>query len=1150
MPDRASLDHDGRNSQGKGASSASLYLTTWGAVMMGGLLGAAVCLRLEYHILRSFLATGIEVALGIALAWSLWRLRPTPSAAAESAGDYLEIFDSAGPMMLTIGLDGRIAQANPAAQRMLGYYAEELVMQPDAATILAPGEGPRIFGELQRLNGMEPEPPRERDRQWCAVTEIVGRMTPSHIPSFEAQFQRKDGTPLPCTVQLSAVRDGRGALRGLLIVALDASNTMRQEQASRESQERYRDLFENSSEMIATLSPTGQFLYANPAWKQCFGLNHSALLDLNSFEDVFGPDCRSEVGALFRRALEGEMIDRAPLRNHTPDGRVLEFELSLSQRQRAGSPLAIRCLLRDVTQQKQREHRLALQLVVSQIVGENTSAELAATRILEALCISQGWDLAFKWEVNQDDQRLEFCTGWASPGQSADGLMQESAGRVLADEHDLPVRVWRTGKPIWMADLPAAEPAGRARTALRHSMVSGWAAPVRVGNRVIAVLEFYSHLRLRESHEAQAAIETVAASLGQMLARTRERGRAEELSRQQEILLNSVADGICGIDRRGVVMFANPAAARMLGAATTQLNGMAIHNVLHGAGTADAQTCGEECPLRRAAERQVASSAEDTFYRADGSSFPVEYFFTPILEQGRFSGSVLSFRDISQRYALDRLKDEFISTVSHELRTPLTSIRGALGLLSSGILGQINDKAANLLRIATTNSDRLVRLINDILDLERIQGGREPITFRSLQLSDVIRQAIDGMQPVADAAGVQLLHDTTPAEISGDPDRLLQVLTNLLSNAVKFSPQGATVSVVTRPGVSGVTLSVIDQGRGIPADKLEAIFGRFQQVDASDSRQKGGSGLGLAICRSIVNQHSGRVWAERNPVRGSTFRVYLPYKPTPTTVTPNELLEQGTVLLADSNRATRPLLVEKLARHGYRVVESVTVDQTVAAARENVQAILLDTALDGMNGFEVLPLLRKMDPEHQVPIVLLSMSDQSTAELPVQSDGVVHKPVQEDALLNELARVLCGPGERARILIVEDDRDLAHIIADVFSRDAIEVRVAHTRQAALDECFKFQPQLVVLDIGLPDGDGFNVVDWLRQQDHLANLPLVVYSGRDLDPRERRSLTLGPTHFLTKTRVQPQQLEALILTLLRNSRQMEEVSPIASADRSR
>ncbi len=544
---------------------------------------------------------------------------------------------------------------------------------------------------------------------------------------------------------------------------------------------------------------------------------------------------------------------RYPLRDHTADGRVLEFELSLSQRQKAGNPLAVRCLLRDVTQQKQREHRLALQLVVSQIVGENSSSDVAAMRILEALCVSQGWDLAVKWEVNSEENLLEFSTGWGAPDGSTEAMIQESMGVTLAPGVGLPGKVWQEGRPVWIADLASAPTGQRVQMALKHSMVSGWAVPVRVGNKVLAVLEFYCHFMLREDQEAIAAIETVAASLGQMLARSRERGRADELTRQQEILLDSVADGICGVDRHGMVSFANPAAGRLLGAPSAGLTGKPVHHLLHGSAPAG-QQCGPDCALRRATERHVAAAGEDKVFRSDGSPLPTEYFFTPILDHGRFSGSVLSFRDISQRYALDRLKDEFISTVSHELRTPLTSIRGALGLLSSGILGELNEKASNLLRIAASNSDRLVRLINDILDLERIQSGRSPITFRPVPLSQVVHQAIDGMQPVAEAAGVQLLHDTTQVEVSGDVDRLLQVMTNLLSNAVKFSPPNSTVSVMMRPGSTGVTLSVIDQGRGIPADKLESIFGRFQQVDSSDSRQKGGSGLGQAICRTIEDQ--------------------------------------------------------------------------------------------------------------------------------------------------------------------------------------------------------------------------------------------------------------------------------------------------------
>jgi PAS domain S-box-containing protein len=1113
--------------------------------------------RFDLPLIFTAAVTGIAAAL---LAFRLLSLNPVatekqpkPAPASEPLRDLL---DSAGPGVVAISLDGHLTYANPSAERLLGYHADELMKQWSTMQILAPGEGVRLVAEMEKLCGFDRPPAPTPALRMAACMECLRSLPPSRVPSFEAQLRRKDGALIPITLHISALRDPHAAIVGLVAMAVDQSATMRQDQAQRESQERYRDLFENSSEMIATLSPSGQFLYANPAWKRCFARDNPALLALDSFEELFEPGCASQVAALFRRALDGEAVDRAPLRHHSPDGRVLELELSLSQRQKAGNPLAVRCLLRDVTQQKQREHRLALQLVVSQIVGENASPEVAAMRILEALCVSQGWDLAVKWEVNAEENRLEFGSAWGAPGHRAETLIQQSMGLTLEKGTDLPGRAWKDGRPVWIADLASVPLSPRIQSALRHEMVSGWAVPIRVGNKTLAVLEFYCHLCLREDREAQATVEIAAASLGQMLARSHDRGRAEELSRQQKILLDSVADGICGVDRRGLVSFANLAAARLLGADAASLTGKPVHALLHGFASASRQ-CSEDCPLRRASGHQKAAAGEDTIFRADGGSFPAEYVLTPIADQGRVSGSVLSFRDISHRYALDRLKDEFISTVSHELRTPLTSIRGALGLLSSGMLGQLNDKAANLFRIALTNSDRLVRLINDILDLERIQSGREPLTFRPVQLDLIVSQAIDGMAPVAEAAGVQLIHDTTHVEIAADPDRILQIITNLLSNAVKFSPPNSTVSVMLRPGVSGVTLSVIDHGRGIPADKLDAIFGRFQQVNASDSRQKGGSGLGLAICRTIVQQHSGRIWAERNPLRGSTFNVFLPYQPDPMNPldAPNPVFHQeaghGTILLADANPASRPLIATQLARHGYRVVEATTMQQTLAAAHEGVEAILLDTSLDGMNGWEILPFLRRMDPGSRTPVVLLSVDNrQDPADRPPNLAiappagvaGWVAMPLEEDALLRELARVLCGPGENARILVVEDDLDLARVIGDVFLRDNITVHLAHTLQDTLNACFTFQPHLIVLDIGLPDGDGFNVVDWLRKHENLAHLPLVIYSGRDLSSDDCRKLTLGPTQFLTKARVQPQQLEALVLTMLRSSRQMEEAAP--------
>jgi len=1066
-------------------------------------------------------------------------------AAARSAGDPLkDMLDSAGTMVIAIGLDGKISYVNPAAERLLGYHAAELVNQETTKELLAPGEEERLVSEVRRLFGIQKNA-GDDDGGLETYAQVVQTLAPSQVPSFETHLRRKDGAVFPVRLHISTLRNREGVPTGLVAVALDQTSAAAPGDGLRIPRDRYRDLFENSSEMIATLDMSGKFLYANPAWRHTFHLDRNASLENESFADIFGDGSKDEASALLKKATDGVTVDRAPLRAETADGRILELEISLHQRRRAGKPLTVQCLLHDMTHQKRREHRLALQLVVSQIVGENVSAEVATKRVLEALCISQGWDVAVKWDVNAEENRLEFSTAWGEQGKEAEALIQDSMGITLTAGNSLAGRAWKEGRLVWATDLTSLPAGPRLQSALRSRMVSGWAAPVQVGNHVLAVLEFYCHMKIREDRETTAAMETVAGSLGQMLARARERERAEELSRQQEILLGSVADGICGVDRNGLVRFANPAAARLLGARPANLIGKPVHQLVHGSAPPD-RKCGEDCPLRRASGQRKSITGEGTIFRSNGTGFPAEFFLNPILDQGRFSGSVLSFRDISQRYALDRMKDEFVSTVSHELRTPLTSIRGALGLLSSGMLGSINEKAANLLRIALSNSERLVRLINDILDLERTQSGREPLAFRPVQLGEVVRQAIDGMQPVADEAGVLLIHDKTQVEVVADQDRLLQVVTNLLSNAVKFSPQNSAVSVMLRSGASGVTLSVIDQGRGIPAEKLEAIFGRFQQVDASDSRQKGGSGLGLAICRAIVLQHSGRIWAERNPVRGSTFRVFLPYQPAAVKSENGETspTSHGAVLVADTNGATRPLIAEQLARSGYRIVEATTVDQAVAVAHDGVSAIVLDTALDGINGWEILPMLRRESPEAQTPVVLVSLANPQVKVDPNHKDMLFPRPT-DDALLAELSKTLCGTGETLRVLIVEDDPDLGQVISEVFARETITVHVAHKRQAALDECLSFRPHLLVLDVGMPDGDGFNVVDWMREHEDISRVPLVAYSAHGLNQAERMQLVLGLTHFLTKASVEPEQLETLVLTMLRSSQPVEEALPEVS-----
>lgn len=232
--------------------------------------------------------------------------------------------------------------------------------------------------------------------------------------------------------------------------------------------------------------------------------------------------------------------------------------------------------------------------------------------------------------------------------------------------------------------------------------------------------------------------------------------------------------------------------------------------------------------------------------------------------------------DITERQKIEQMKNEFIGIVSHELRTPLTAIKMSLGLLKTGIYDQKPDKFQRMLEIALIDTNRLTNLVNDILNLERLDSGRTVLEKTRCQAADLMQQAVEGVQTLATPQQISFTIHPTDAEIWAAADAIVQALTNLLSNATKFSPVNSTITLSAERQTDVVLFRVSDQGRGIPSDKLDAIFGRFQQVDASDSRQKGGTGLGLAICRSIIEQHGGAIWAESILGEGSTFFFTLP----------------------------------------------------------------------------------------------------------------------------------------------------------------------------------------------------------------------------------------------------------------------------------
>ena len=358
-------------------------------------------------------------------------------------------------------------------------------------------------------------------------------------------------------------------------------------------------------------------------------------------------------------------------------------------------------------------------------------------------------------------------------------------------------------------------------------------------------------------------------------------------------IISSSAHLVIAIDAEYRIMIFNRAAEKALGYSAQEVVGrraipifMDPAELLERARTLSAEL-GENVPLgpeilTRIPLRDGLETRAWTFVRKDGSRFPANVIITPLRdEQGVTAGFLGVIEDVSSRHEVDRMKSEFTAVVSHELRTPLTSIRGSLGLILGAMAGSLPQKVRDLLEIAQSNSDRLVLLINDILDIEKFSAGQMRFDIATLPLGDIVRQAVESNEGYARKHHVSIaLAAVDPAfQVDVDPDRFVQVLTNLLSNAVKYSPASGTVHVAAERTGDAVRVSVRDTGPGIPENFRARIFERFSQADASATREKGGTGLGLYIARRFIEQMQGRIGFESVAGKGATFWVELPVTP-------------------------------------------------------------------------------------------------------------------------------------------------------------------------------------------------------------------------------------------------------------------------------
>lgn len=503
--------------------------------------------------------------------------------------------------------------------------------------------------------------------------------------------------------------------------------------------------------------------------------------------------------------------------------------------------------------------------------------------------------------------------------------------------------------------------------------------------------------------------------------------------------------------------------------------------------------------------------------RKDGTEFPVEVGLNPIR-----SGDCLLILgvivDISQRKHMERVKDEFISTVSHELRTPLTSISGSLGLLAGQWTEQLPPSAVKLLTIAHKNCQRLVRLINDMLDIEKIESGRVVMHCVRIDLLRLAEQAIEDNRGFADGYGVKVSLDanSTSADVNADPDRLLQVITNLLSNAIKFSPTDGEVTIAVGRIGNACRITVRDHGGGIPEEFKPRLFEKFAQADGTNSRQNVGTGLGLSIVKQIVERLSGQIWFEDAPGGGTVFRVDLPAWDD--TAGGEIDLPAGRslprILLCEDDAAVATTMRIRLGRAGFLVDFAHTVE--VALARSNANhyaAILVDLRMRERDGMDLIVHMRTQEHHRHTPIFVVS-GDPERGRGDVRAPGLniqewITKPIDFGHLI-EVLHEACAAASRTRprILHVDDDTDILAMVAHELG-DIADVISVDSAESALRTLATERVDLVVLDLMIGQDSGMDLMPDLRNS-FGHSIPIVVFSGRDRGVRRD-----GPFDVLSK-----------------------------------
>lgn len=856
-------------------------------------------------------------------------------------------------------------------------------------------------------------------------------------------------------------------------------------------------LFTLSPDPVCVLEADGRFLSVNPAWESVLKLPRAEILGQSVLNFVHSED-RSRLADILLRLSVGGRVEEFTLcfRDHS-NGQIYLSMVAVAENSR------VFAIARNVTQRLLSEEALRRSEQRFRDVAE-ASGE-------------------FIWETDGSGT-LVFVTERARAALGVAGA--ELMGRPLADL-------------IGENDRPRVAAALRRYSPFHYEVETRRANGGRVILRLSGVPVVDSSDRLTGFRGAALDV-TERRQARQALLESEARFRS---------IVNTVIDGILTVDEYGIIESVNPAIERMFEYSAREMVGRAVSMLF--AGDAALPHPDFMALYSHSGEEGVPGNGREILARRkSGLEFPLELGVSEVWFGGKrlFIGVC---RDISERKRIDRLKDEFVSTVSHELRTPLTSIRGALGLINGGAVGELPPKARNLVGIAYSNSERLITLVNDILDMQKIESGRMVYDMRPLDLSALLRRAVTEINAFAGQYGVRVTltvpedNGDTAVMVSGDADRLVQVSINLLSNAIKFSPEGGEVTVALQTRGRMAEVLITDQGPGIPEEFQPQIFQKFSQADATDTRAKGGTGLGLSIAKAIVDHHHGTISFESVAGQGTTFVLALPMTAPAVEVEPAPLpppLSQS-LLIVEDDPVISDLLTEYLGQDGYRVsVASTVAEARTMLGQTHFDGITLDLMLPDGDGLTLVDEMRRQGRLGAVPVVVVSAIADERRVLG-EALGIhdwVRKPI-DPSLLRESVRRAIPAGSRARALYVEDDSDLRSTLQEVLS-EQVDLIGASTVQEARRYLTRGDAfDLVLLDLHLPDGRGEDLFPDIRA--HPSHPAVVILSALPGSPPVDTVVSAA----LVKSMVSNEELVETVRTLIRGRRDHSAASPAADGE---